>query len=109
MTSPGAAASPGQRLSSCSFTRRTKLSTVSFTDVVVVFTFDIVLNSCILNCFVFSLYMSSISFYLQPAFGFSESGHKPDNLVCEYILFNEKRGVRWGEKCGLGMFYVRNR
>lgn len=75
----GAAASLAQRPSSCSFTRRTKLSTVSFTDVVVVFTFDIVLNSCILNCFVFSLYTSSISFfYFLPVFGFSESGHKLD-------------------------------
>lgn len=61
VTELSSAASLGRPLSACPFSRRTKLSTVSFTDVVVVvFTFDIVLNSCILNCFVFSLYMSSI-------------------------------------------------
>lgn len=45
----------GQILWFCTFTHHDKLSTTRFTDVVVavVFTFYIVLNSCILNCFVF--------------------------------------------------------
>lgn len=60
----GGAPRPGWT-NNCHRLHPTKLSTVSFTDVVVVFTFDIVLNSCILNCFVFSLYASSSCFLLS--------------------------------------------